>query len=160
MEKRSFGNTGLRVSRLTFGCGAVGGLMTKGAAADQDRAIAWARDNGINFFDTAASYGNGTSEVNLGRALNGNTDGIVVSTKVGLSNDDLSDIAGSITRSLDASIQREVWPLADNIATNPIFRLKSAPLTKPECPQFRRTKWAKSDSTSLTASHPKTRFPH
>ena len=106
MEKRSFGNTGLRVSRLTFGCGAVGGLMTKGAAADQDRAIAWARDNGINFFDTAASYGNGTSEVNLGRALNGNTDGIVVSTKVGLSNDDLSDIAGSITRSLDASLTR------------------------------------------------------
>jgi aryl-alcohol dehydrogenase-like predicted oxidoreductase len=106
MEKRNFGNTGLRVSRLTFGCGAVGGLMTKGAAADQDRAIAWARDNGINFFDTAASYGNGTSEVNLGRALNGNTDGIVVSTKVGLSNDDLSDIAGSITRSLDASLTR------------------------------------------------------
>ena len=106
MEKRSFGNTGLRVSRLTFGCGAVGGLMTKGAVADQDRAIAWARDNGINFFDTAASYGNGTSEVNLGRALNGNTDGIVVSTKVGLSNDDLSDIAGSITRSLDASLTR------------------------------------------------------
>lgn len=106
MEKRNFGNTGLRVSRLTFGCGAVGGLMTKGAAADQDRAIAWARDNGINFFDTAASYGNGISEVNLGRALNGNTDGIVVSTKVGLSNDDLSDIAGSITRSLDASLDR------------------------------------------------------
>ena len=106
MEKRNFGNTGLRVSRLTFGCGAVGGLMTKGAAADQDRAIAWARDNGINFFDTAASYGNGISEVNLGRALNGNTDGIVVSTKVGLSNDDLSDIAGSITGSLDASLDR------------------------------------------------------
>ena len=59
MEKRNFGNTGLDVSRLTFGCGAVGGLMTKGDAADQDRAVAWARDNGINFFDTAASYGDG-----------------------------------------------------------------------------------------------------
>ena len=50
MEKRNFGNTGLAVSRLTFGCGAVGGLMTKGDAGDQDRAIAWARDHGINFF--------------------------------------------------------------------------------------------------------------
>ena len=44
MEQRKFGNTGLAVSRLTFGCGAVGGLMTKGDATDQDRAIGWARE--------------------------------------------------------------------------------------------------------------------
>lgn len=106
MEMRNFGNTDLQVSRLTFGCGAVGGLMTKGEAADQDRAIAWARDNGINFFDTAASYGNGASEANLGRALNGNTDGIIVSTKVGLSNNDLANVADAVTRSLDASLTR------------------------------------------------------
>jgi aryl-alcohol dehydrogenase-like predicted oxidoreductase len=106
MEMRSLGNTGLKVSRLTFGCGAVGGLMTKGNAADQDRAIAWARDNGINFFDTAASYGNGASETNLGRALNGNSDGIVVSTKVGIGIDDLTDIARAVTKSLDASLAR------------------------------------------------------
>lgn len=80
--------------------------MTKGEAADQDRAIAWARDNGINFFDTAASYGDGASEANLGRALNGNTDGIVVSTKVGLSNDDLANVADAVTKSLDASLTR------------------------------------------------------
>lgn len=106
MEMRSFGNTGLKVSRLTFGCGAVGGLMTKGEAADQDRAIAWARDNGINFFDTAASYGNGASETNLGRALNGNADGIVVSTKVGLSGNDLANVTDAVTKSLDASLTR------------------------------------------------------
>jgi L-galactose dehydrogenase/L-glyceraldehyde 3-phosphate reductase len=106
MEKVVFGRTGLQVSRLTFGCGAVGGLMTKGAPADQDNAVAWARDNGINFFDTAASYGNGASETNLGRALNGNTDGLVISTKVGLMDQDLSDIAGTVERSLDASLSR------------------------------------------------------
>ncbi|MFY0611581.1 MAG: aldo/keto reductase [Hyphomicrobiaceae bacterium] len=106
MEMRNFGDTGLKVSRLTFGCGAVGGLMTKGAVADQDRAVAWARDNGINFFDTAASYGDGASETNLGRALNGNTDGIVVSTKVGLSNNDLADVADAVSKSLDASLAR------------------------------------------------------
>ena len=106
MEQRKFGNTGLAVSRLTFGCGAVGGLMTKGDAADQDRAIGWARDHGINFFDTAASYGNGVSEENLGRALKGNSDGLLISTKVGLSNDDLADVYGAITRSLDASLAR------------------------------------------------------
>ena len=80
--------------------------MTKGDAADQDRAVAWARDNGINFFDTAASYGNGASETNLGRALAGNTDGIVVSTKVGLLTSDLNDVAGACERSLNASLER------------------------------------------------------
>ena len=34
MEMRRFGRTDLEVSRLTFGCGAVGGLMVKGEAAD------------------------------------------------------------------------------------------------------------------------------
>jgi aryl-alcohol dehydrogenase-like predicted oxidoreductase len=106
VEKRDFGNTGLAVSRLTFGCGAVGGLMTKGDAADQDRAVHWARDHGINFFDTAASYGDGISEENLGRALNGKTDGLVISTKVGLGNADLADVDGVITRSLEASLKR------------------------------------------------------
>ncbi|NKC16722.1 MAG: hypothetical protein GKR94_32375 [Gammaproteobacteria bacterium] len=106
MEQRKFGNTGLDVSRLTFGCGAVGGLMTKGRPADQDRAVAWARDNGINFFDTAASYGDGASETNLGRALNGNTDGLVVSTKVGLRDADMREVELAITRSLEASLKR------------------------------------------------------
>lgn len=106
MEKRIFGRTGLEVSRLTFGCGAVGGLMTKGDAADQDRAIAWARDHGINFFDTAASYGDGASETNLGRALAGSADGIVVSTKVRVRNEDMSDISGAVAKSLDASLSR------------------------------------------------------
>jgi aryl-alcohol dehydrogenase-like predicted oxidoreductase len=106
METAIFGRTGLEVSRLTFGCGAVGGLMTKGAAADQDRAVAWARDHGINFFDTAASYGNGASETNLGRALAGNKDGLVVSTKVGLAPNDMKNIGNTIAASLDASLAR------------------------------------------------------
>jgi aryl-alcohol dehydrogenase-like predicted oxidoreductase len=101
-----FGRTGLEVSRLTFGCGAVGGLMTNGEPRDQDNAVAWARDNGITFFDTAASYGDGASETNLGRALRGNTDGIIVSTKVGLADADLSDVAGAVRRSIDSSLRR------------------------------------------------------
>ncbi len=106
MEKTAFGRTGLEVSRLTFGCGAVGGLMTKGDAADQDAAVAWARDNGINFFDTAPSYGDGASETNLGRALGASRDGVVVGTKVGLSEQDMADVAGAVERSLDASLRR------------------------------------------------------
>jgi L-galactose dehydrogenase/L-glyceraldehyde 3-phosphate reductase len=109
MDQRPFGDTGLQVSALTFGCGAVGGLMTKGAAADQDRAVAWARDNGINHFDTAPLYGNTVSERNLGRALGKNRDGVIVSTKVLLGNNDLADPAGLpvvVRASLEASLQR------------------------------------------------------
>ena len=105
MQKKRFGRTDLDVSLLTFGCGAVGGLMTAGSAADQDRAVAWARDNGINHFDTAPSYGNTASEKNLGRALGRNRDGIVVSTKVGLTEADRGDLAGAIRASLESSLR-------------------------------------------------------
>ena len=106
MQTRKFGRTDLEVSRLTFGCGAVGGLMVKGEAADQDRAVAWARDNGINFFDTAASYGDGVSESNLGRALQGNTDGIIVATKVGVPQSQLANAGKLVEQSLNASLER------------------------------------------------------
>ncbi len=71
MEMREFGRTGMRLSILGFGCGAVGGLMVRGSPADQDRAIGEALDAGINYFDTAVQYGNGVSETNLGRVLDG-----------------------------------------------------------------------------------------
>jgi len=89
-----------------MGCGAVGGLMTKGEARDQDYAVHWARDNGINFFDTAASYGDGASEKNLGRALQGNTDGIVVSTKVGIKDTDMGDVSAAVEQSMNDSLKR------------------------------------------------------
>jgi aryl-alcohol dehydrogenase-like predicted oxidoreductase len=59
MDTRSFGRSGLNVSVLGFGCGAVGGLMVKGTEADQERAFARALDAGITYFDTAAIYGDG-----------------------------------------------------------------------------------------------------
>ena len=67
MDYRTLGKTGLRVSTLGFGCGNVGGLMVRGAPAEQERAVARAIELGINYFDTAPSYGDGQSEQNLGR---------------------------------------------------------------------------------------------
>jgi aryl-alcohol dehydrogenase-like predicted oxidoreductase len=61
METLTLGRTGLEVSVLGFGCGAVGGLMVRGNPADQERAVARAVELGINYFDTAAMYGNGES---------------------------------------------------------------------------------------------------
>ena len=84
MEKRKLGRTGLDVSLLGFGCGAVGGLMTKGAAADQERAVARAVELGINYFDTAQMYGDGESERNLGRVVKALKPNVYVGTKVRL----------------------------------------------------------------------------
>src|SRR5687767_7287340 len=69
MEQRTLGRTGLRVSALGFGCGDVGGLIVRGTPAERERAVARAHEAGINYFDTAASYGNGESEKNLGVTL-------------------------------------------------------------------------------------------
>ena len=40
MQLRVFGRTGMQLSVLGFGCGAVGGLMVRGDPADQERTIA------------------------------------------------------------------------------------------------------------------------
>jgi aryl-alcohol dehydrogenase-like predicted oxidoreductase len=82
METRSLGKTGLKVSVLGFGCGAVGGLMVRGAPDDQERAVARALELGINYFDTAPLYGNGESEKNLGRVLATLRPNVLVGTKV------------------------------------------------------------------------------
>ena len=65
MRMRTLGRTGLQVSILGFGCGAVGGLMVRGDPADQERAVARALEAGVNYFDTAVQYGDGASERNL-----------------------------------------------------------------------------------------------
>jgi aryl-alcohol dehydrogenase-like predicted oxidoreductase len=69
LEMRPFGRTGMHLSILGFGCGAVGGLMVRGDPLDQERTIAQALAAGVNYFDTAVQYGNGQSEKNLGRIL-------------------------------------------------------------------------------------------
>ena len=53
MEMRVFGRTGMQLSMLGFGCGAVGGLMVRGDPLDQERTIARAIAAGVNYFDTA-----------------------------------------------------------------------------------------------------------
>jgi len=107
MEKRVYGRTCMNISILGFGCGAVGGLMVRGAAADQERAIGRALDVGINYFDTAVQYGNGASETNLGRTMKVLKPAqVFVGTKVRLPASDFGRIARAVTESLDGSLAR------------------------------------------------------
>jgi aryl-alcohol dehydrogenase-like predicted oxidoreductase len=106
MQTRSLGRTGIEVSVLGFGCGAVGGLMVKGRAADQERAVARALELGVNYFDTAAMYGNGESERNLGRVLKSLKPKLTLGTKVRVPAAERGNIGAAVTASLEASLQR------------------------------------------------------
>ncbi|WP_441231873.1 aldo/keto reductase [Tardiphaga sp. 215_C5_N2_1] len=89
MDYVKFGNTGLGVSRLCLGCMTYG-VSNRGAHAwtlDEDKSrplIKQAIELGINFFDTANVYSDGTSEEIVGRALRdfARRDDVVLATKV------------------------------------------------------------------------------
>jgi aryl-alcohol dehydrogenase-like predicted oxidoreductase len=107
MEMRVYGRTGMQLSVLGFGCGAVGGLMVRGDPRDQERAIARALAVGVNYFDTAVQYGDGESEKNLGRVLQTlKPANAVVGTKVRLPSAAFGRIADTVTQSLEASLSR------------------------------------------------------
>jgi L-galactose dehydrogenase/L-glyceraldehyde 3-phosphate reductase len=106
MERRTLGKTGLSVSALGFGCGDVGGLIVRGTPADRERAVARALELGINYFDTAASYGRGESEKNLGQVLRALKPDIVLGTKFRIDPPDHGRIAEAVAASLEASLAR------------------------------------------------------
>ncbi len=107
MQKRVFGRTGMQLSVLGFGCGAVGGLMVRGDAADQERTVARAIASGVNYFDTAVQYGDGESEKNLGRILQKlKPADVVVGTKVRVPPSEFGRIGETIAASLEDSLAR------------------------------------------------------
>ena len=106
MEYRPLGQTSLQVSALGFGCGNVGALMVRGDHADQVRAVNIACDAGINYFDTAAQYGNGESERNLGRALKETGREVFVGTKVRVHSEDIDLVGRELMASVEGSLRR------------------------------------------------------
>lgn len=106
MHYRPLGATGIDVSVLGFGCGAVGGLMVRGEPAERVAAVARGLEAGITYFDTAPLYGNGLSEQHLGDALRELHADPYIGTKVRLQDADMGDIAGAIERSVEGSLQR------------------------------------------------------
>src|SRR5215467_1243960 len=119
MEYRPMGRSGVRVSVIGLGCGGFGGigsevsLFGKGETQPQafalmDRAV----ELGINYFDTADSYGGGISEEIIGRWTRerGAREAIVLATKVfNPMGDDLNSSGLSrrhIMRAVDESLRR------------------------------------------------------
>jgi 1-deoxyxylulose-5-phosphate synthase len=89
VEYRQLGGAGLEVSRIGLGCGNFGGIGSApelfGQGESEEDAFALmdaALDAGVNFFDTAASYGGGRSESWIGRWLAERGRPVLLSTKV------------------------------------------------------------------------------
>ena len=117
MEFTRLGHTGLTVSRICLGCMTYG-VPARGAhpwtldEAASRPLLRQALEAGINFFDTANAYSDGSSEEIVGRALHAfaRRDEIVVATKVRYASRQAPNIGGlsrkAIFHEIDASLKR------------------------------------------------------
>ncbi|MFN8458333.1 MAG: aldo/keto reductase [Anaerolineae bacterium] len=106
MEYRTLGKTGLRVSALGFGCGGVGGLLVGDNYPMMLRVVERAIAAGINYFDTAQLYGDGRSELNLGRVLQALKPEVVVGSKVQLTAAEMERPEMAISAAVEVSLKR------------------------------------------------------
>lgn len=111
MEYSKLGNSDILVSRICLGCMSFGDTSSNFHAwtlnfEDSEAIIKHALELGINFFDTANVYSDGTSEEYLGRAIKHNIsrDKVVIATKVYFNEGKLSKKA--IFREIDGSLKR------------------------------------------------------
>ena len=115
MKYTRLGNTGLIISKLSFGAMTFGSDPSMPAIYKVDRENAEAMierclEAGINFFDTADGYANGQSEVMLGRILHQRRSDVIIATKVGFRTGEPITQAGlsrrHIINSCDRSLQK------------------------------------------------------
>ena len=83
MQYRDLGNTGFKVSALSFGAWAIGGTWGPVDEKESLSALHAAIEKGVNFFDTADVYGDGISERLLARLKKETRETIYIATKAG-----------------------------------------------------------------------------
>lgn len=108
MEYRPFGQTGLQVSAIGFGCWELGGSYGHFDEAEVIAAVQRALDLGINCFDTAEGYGFGKSEALLARALGPRRKDVILVTKFGIGYQDREKGRDSRRSQALAAIERSL----------------------------------------------------
>ncbi len=108
MERRRLGNSGLFVTVVGLGCDNFGLFNNQDEAT---RIVNKALDLGVEYFDTADTYGNTLSEECLGNALKGKRQNVIVGSKVGIAwGGDNPNKAGTsrlqIMRQVEGSLRR------------------------------------------------------
>src|SRR5690348_8148661 len=136
MKYRKLGKNGPEISVIGFGSWAIGGGWASGWGDQDDQisseSVRAALDAGVTFYDTAAIYGLGHSEVVIGQALKGDRDKVILATKCGLIWDEEGKVSkngtfDSVIREAEASLRRlgtdyidlyqMHWPDTDQQAT-------------------------------------------
>ncbi len=102
MKYRKLPGTDIEVSVLSQGCWSFAGDDFWGPQDDRDSiaTVHAALDAGVNFFDTAESYGTGRSEQVLGRALENRRHDAVVATKFSSGRGSPADVEAACEQSL------------------------------------------------------------
>jgi L-galactose dehydrogenase len=83
MIYKTLGKTGLKVSIIGFGASPLGAEFGQIVPEEGKRAVEYAIDHGINYFDVSPYYGRTLAEKRLGKFLEGKRDKIILATKVG-----------------------------------------------------------------------------
>jgi L-galactose dehydrogenase len=81
MEYRTLGKTGMDVSIVAYGASPLGNVFDDTDETEGIRAVHFAIDHGINYFDVAPMYGVTLAETRLGKALKGKRNRIFLATK-------------------------------------------------------------------------------
>jgi L-galactose dehydrogenase len=110
MLYRCLGQTGLKVSTLSFGASSLGGVFHEVDEADSIRTVHVAIERGINFIDVSPFYGLTKAETVLGKALKSIAhEKYILATKVGRYGHSIKDFdfsAPRVTASVDESLKR------------------------------------------------------
>jgi aryl-alcohol dehydrogenase-like predicted oxidoreductase len=102
MEYRNLGACGLHVSPICLGTMTFGAQTEEPAAA---RIVARAREQGVNFIDTANVYAGGRSEEIVGRAVAADRDWWIVASKLGQATGEGPNQRGASRRNIFAAAE-------------------------------------------------------
>ena len=112
------GATGLNVSKISLGCS----HLARGKGSVE--ILAAALDLGVNFFDTADSYGQGESERALAPILRRNRGDVYIASKIGYSTNAFGALSGKIKALWGRSGKRQTLTLV--IYKRQFMRVSSA----------------------------------
>jgi len=107
MEYRELGRTGMKISFIGYGASPLGGVFDEADAGEGVKAVHYAIDHGVNYFDVAPMYGETLAETRLGKALKGKRDDIFLATKAGRYGMEKFDFSHDrVLHSIDESLER------------------------------------------------------
>jgi len=142
MEYRELGNTGLKLSTLSFGASSLGQEFRQVDIGDAMQCVNVALDLGMNFIDTSPFYGRGMSEVLLGVALRDiPRDRYYLGTKLGrydLNHFDFS--AKRVAESVDVSLHRMGQEYLDIILCHDIEFVYMSQIVEETLPALQKIK--------------------